>query len=145
MAKDSAAAAPEPLTLKAVEIAIRGAFARDTCSEDDLSEWHEGNPSRGHCAVTTLMIHEFFGGDLVVAPVTRNGVQFGYHWWNRLGVLDFDLTRCQFAADERVGEPMVVDPPSDGHHYAAQFALFRSRVLAALEKASDTSIECTAT
>ena len=135
MANDAEGRVAKPLTLQALEAAIRESFGRDTCSEDDLPEWNEGNRSRGHCAVTSLMIHEMFGGDLVVAPVSRNGEQFGYHWWNRVGALEFDLTRCQFDADEIVGEPTVVAPPGDSDHvYAEQFAVFRSRVLAALKR-----------
>jgi hypothetical protein len=124
-----------PFTLSQIEKAVRDSFALDTCSPDDLNEWSlVDNPSRGHCAVTTLVLHDFFGGELVCAEVHAHGERFGYHWWNRLGGLDLDLTRDQFAEHEIVGEPWVIERPvGNDHFYGEQYLVFRSRVQQRLE------------
>jgi hypothetical protein len=119
----------KPFTLELIEAAIRASFALDTCSPDDLNEWSEQNRSRGHCAVTTLVLHDFFGGELVCAEVHAHGERFGYHWWNRLGGFDLDLTRDQFAEHEIVGEPWATERPRGTDHcYGEQYLLFRARV-----------------
>src|ERR1700723_2879045 len=56
--------------------------------------WSEANPSLGQCAVTSLIVQDLLGGELVRAEVGEVS-----HYWNRLddGV-EVDLTRDQFAA-----------------------------------------------
>jgi hypothetical protein len=120
-------------TFARVEAAIRGAFDRSTCSEDDLPMWSVENPSRGHCAVVALTINDLFGGDLLCAKVHRSDALIGYHWWNRLAGIDIDLTRCQFLPEEVVGEPLVYRRPvGDSTFYEAQYKLFRAKVEALL-------------
>ena len=119
----------QPFTLSQIEDAVRESFALETCSPDDVNEWSETNRSRGHCAVATLVLHDFFGGELVCAEVHAHGEKFGYHWWNRLGGFDLDLTRDQFAEHEIVGEPWETErPEGNDHFYGNQYLLFRSRV-----------------
>jgi hypothetical protein len=119
-----------PFTLAQIDAAIRASFALDTCSPDDVNEWTEQNRSRGHCAVTTLVLHDFFAGELVCAEVKAHGETFGYHWWNRLGAIDLDLTRDQFFPHEIVGEPWITERPvGNDHFYAEQYQVFRGRVL----------------
>lgn len=116
-------------TLDQLGEAIRASFAIDTCSPDDLPEWSATNASRGHCAMSALTVHDHLGGQLLCAEVHRDGQRFGYHWWNRLDGTDVDFTRDQFAPDEIVGEPWLVErPPGDGHLYGAQHQMFRERV-----------------
>jgi hypothetical protein len=117
-----------PLTLCDVEAAIRDSFAFDTCSPDDLQDWSQQNKSRGHCAVTSLTLNDFFGGELLCAEVHVGQERIGYHWWNRFGRLEVDLTRDQFADHEIVGRPWTVDRPGGDHFYADQYALFCERV-----------------
>lgn len=79
--------------------------------------------------MTSLVLQDFFGGELLCAEVRAHGEKFGYHWWNRLGGFDVDLTGDQFAEHEIVGEPWVtVRPEGSDHFYAEQYLLFRSRV-----------------
>ncbi len=122
----------KPYSLSQIEEAVRLSFALDTCSPDDVQDWSPGNSSRGHCAVTSLMLLDFFGGDLLCAEVHVGDRRTGYHWWNHLGRFEIDLTRDQFASTELVGEPWAVDRPRGNHFYAAQYEVFRARVLAHL-------------
>lgn len=127
-----------PVTLAAVESAVRAAFSRDLCAEDDLPYWTPDNPSRGHCAITALTLNDLLGGDLLIATVSRDGVQSGYHYWNRLADLDVDLTCDQFLPNEIVGEPEVVArPESRPKRYGAQYDILRSRVYEALGLTSE--------
>ena len=124
--------------LAAVERAFRASFARDTCAEDDLPQWSADNPSRGHCGVAALTLHDLLGGRLLLAEVHRDGERIGYHWWNRLAGIDIDLTRDQFAPDEIVAQPEAMQrPPGPPKRYADQYELFRGRVFHALGLPTD--------
>ncbi|MER7009256.1 NUDIX domain-containing protein [Dactylosporangium sp. NPDC000555] len=106
----------------------------DTCDPSDLADWHPGNPSRGQCGPTALVVREIMGGDLLRGRVTAGGEPAGHHYWNRLpDGTELDLTRDQFRPGELVvgGEPV---PPPDGPpaRCRGQHALLRHRVLTGL-------------
>jgi hypothetical protein len=117
-------------TLTAVEAAIRAAWGRDT--SDDPDEWSEANPARGQCAVTSLLVRELLGGDILIANVVRNGKRIERHAWNRLASgLTLDLTRDQFLAGEAFTEA-AVEEPLITHRTPERYETLKARVLAAL-------------
>lgn len=120
----------EPLTLDAIQAAIRECWDLETCDPHDIPYWTPTNPARGQCIVTSLIVHDLFGGELLEAKVHVNGAHEGYHTWNRLaGGLDLDLTREQFDETEIVGEPEVVPRISgDDMRLAAQYEILRIRL-----------------
>jgi hypothetical protein len=120
-----------PWTLTGIESAVRASWSIETCSPDDLADWHPGNPARGHCDVTALVLHDLLGGDLVCAEVHVAGSRRGYHWWNRLATgVEIDLTREQFHPRETiVGVRLVSRPAGPPRRRGEEYALFRGRVL----------------
>ncbi len=122
-------------TLDEVTAAVRAAWCRETCDDGDLADWTPANPARGQCGVTALVLHDLFGGDLLLAEVLRpDGSRQGVHWWNRLpDGTEVDLTRGQFAPGEVVQEPrVVIRPPGLPRRGAAQYLALRDAVDAAL-------------
>jgi hypothetical protein len=67
-------------TLSEIEDAIRASWSLDTAEEDD--GWTADNPSRGQCDVTSLLLHDNFGGEVLAADVFRNGQRVEAHMWN---------------------------------------------------------------
>lgn len=130
-----AVAAP---TLEAVAAAIRAAWALDTCDPVDVPLWTPERPSRGQCAVSALTLCDLLGGELLLADVVHaDGSPQGVHYWNRLpDGSEVDLTRDQFAAGERIGEPRAVPVPPLADRGTArlggQAALVRERTFASL-------------
>lgn len=118
-------------TLAEIEDAIRASWGPDTADEDD--GWTPDNPSRGQCDVTSLVLNDLFGGELLAADVFRNGERVEAHMWNRLpGGVEVDLTRDQFESGEEIGEPSVrrrperFDPEHPRYHrYQAYLVLAR--------------------
>ncbi|WP_236240262.1 hypothetical protein [Streptomyces sp. CC228A] len=101
-----------PWNLLDLDRALRACWAADTASPDDRDVWLPDNPSWGHCDITALVVHDLFGGDLVVGEVHADGVQRGYHWWNRLASgVELDLTREQFRRGEVVSAARAVQRP----------------------------------
>lgn len=91
-------------TLAEIEDAIRASWSLETAEEDD--GWTPENPARGQCDVTSLIVQDIFGGDLLAAEVFLDGARVEWHMWNRLpGGAEVDLTREQFRNGEVVGEP----------------------------------------
>jgi hypothetical protein len=55
--------------------------------------WTAGNPARGQCSVTALLIEELFGGEILKTPLPE-----GDHFYNRIDGQRIDLTDSQFEA-----------------------------------------------
>ncbi|MFF3289751.1 hypothetical protein [Streptomyces sp. NPDC003023] len=127
-----------PSTLTDLENALRACWAADTCSPDDLDRagWHADNPAWGHCDITALVVHDLFGGELVLGEVHLAGEQHGFHWWNRLpDGTEVDLTRDQFRLGQAVTAGRAVTRPSGRPRRRAQeYELLRHRVLARLAR-----------
>ena len=121
-------------TLAQLEEAIRGCWSEDTAEPDD--GWTPDNPSRGQCDITSLVVHDLLGGELLGADVFRDGVRIEGHMWNRLpSGVEVDLTREQFRNGEVVGEPVVrtrtaaiADPSHPRYHRYEQYLVLSARV-----------------
>lgn len=72
--------------------AIRKSWGIDTAYKDDIPKWSTDNPAVGQCAVTALIIHDFFGGQ-IYSGMSQDGI---VHYWNKIHGLKIDLTRDQF-------------------------------------------------
>ncbi|MFI0773458.1 hypothetical protein [Streptomyces sp. NPDC021212] len=121
-----------PLTLLDLDKALRAGWAADTCSPDDLADWQPGNPAKGHCDITALVVCDVFGGDLVVGEVYRaDGSRRGSHRWNRLpSGVELDLTREQFTDGQTVTAARVVPrPPGPLPRRWEEYLLLRERVI----------------
>ncbi|MGY1653083.1 YunG family protein [Geodermatophilus sp. SYSU D01119] len=122
-------------TLDEVTAAVRAAWCRETCDPADLADWTPVNPARGQCGPTALLVHDLFGGELLLAEVLHpDGSRQGVHWWNRLpDGREVDLTLEQFTATETVQPPRVVARPPGLPRYAAdQYLRLRAAVLTRL-------------
>ena len=121
-------------TLAQLEEAIRDSWSLETADEDD--GWTPENPSRGQCDVTTLVVHDLVGGDVLGADVYLDGERIEGHMWNRLASgIDVDLTRDQFTRGEIVGEPRVAqrtsaiaDPTHPRYHRYEAYLVLSDRV-----------------
>lgn len=124
------------LSLAEIDAAIRASWSAETCSPDDVARrpWTDDNPAWGHCDLTSAIVHDLLGGDLVLGEVHVGGEQHGLHWWNRLDSgLEVDLTREQFRDGQVVTRVRVLERPA-GRPVRRQreYELFRERVMARL-------------
>ncbi len=123
------------VTLRALEDAIRESWCIETCDPTDVPVWSTDNPARGQCAATTLVVHDLLGGQTLEAEVHfADGSRQGFHYWNRLPGCDLDLTRAQFAPDEIIQPPQLIDRNlgAPWPRRIEQYLALRARVYAAL-------------
>lgn len=65
-------------------------WGKDTATNGD---WDENNRSKNQCAVTALVVQDYFGGDLMRCEMTDGDS----HYWNNIPELGHqDLTSDQF-------------------------------------------------
>jgi hypothetical protein len=69
-----------------VQSALRKAWSLATASQ-----WTASNPAAGQGNVTSLLIHELFGGELLRTPLPA-----GDHFYNRIRGRRYDFTASQF-------------------------------------------------
>jgi hypothetical protein len=69
-----------------VQRALRQAWSLSTARQ-----WTPANPAAGQCNVTSLLIHDLFGGDLL-----KTLLPAGDHFYNRIGGRRYDFTASQF-------------------------------------------------
>ena len=69
-------------------------WEKETCSPSLRNEWNEGNPSLGQCAITALIVNDFFGGKIM-----RCMTSTGSHYYNLLDGELIDLTVEQFLGE----------------------------------------------
>ncbi len=55
------------------------------------TQWLADNPARGQCNVTTLVVHDMFGGEIL-----KTEAPGGWHFYNRVAGRRHDLTASQF-------------------------------------------------
>lgn len=77
------------LGLAQLHLELQRRWCADTSFWPD--EWTPDRPSHGQCAVTALLVHDRFGGELL--RTVNQGVP---HYWNQLSSVEVDLTRDQF-------------------------------------------------
>jgi hypothetical protein len=101
---------PTVFTLAQLEQAIRDSWSLETADTDNA--WLPENPGCGQCDITSLVVHDLLGGELVAAEVYLDGERVEAHMWNRLpSGIEVDLTRDQFKRGEVIGEPRVRPRP----------------------------------
>ncbi|MEU6766970.1 hypothetical protein ABZ916_31265 [Streptomyces sp. NPDC046853] len=140
----------QPLTLTGLSAALRAAWSADTCSPDDVARapWTAENPAWGHCDVTAILVHEIFGGELLVGEVwSAEGEQQGFHWWNRLASgVELDLTHEQFRLGQRVTAPRSVErPPGRLPRRQEEYELLRQRFTEAVSATTGATAAVSAT
>jgi hypothetical protein len=107
-------------TLTELERAVRAAWSlwtADPADHHDSSgdDWSGDDPASGQCASTALIVHDTFGGTLLMAHVRRSdGRPAGYHYFNRLpDGTEIDLTAEQFHDGEVLFDVTEVEIPAD--------------------------------
>ncbi|NLP51199.1 hypothetical protein HC179_10835 [Bacillus sp. RO1] len=55
------------------------------------SKWSPENPAKGQCGVTSLVVQDFLGGEIVKTLMPN-----GWHFYNKVNGIRYDYTSSQF-------------------------------------------------
>lgn len=72
-------------------------------SINSSSKWTVDNPACGQCGVTSLVVNDFFGGEILKTKVPE-----GWHFYNKIENKCIDFTQSQFFQ-----KPIYLDILSD--------------------------------
>jgi len=84
------------MDINLLESILKKSWSKKTCHPAIRKDWTLENPAIGQCAITALIVHDYFGGELLYC-------KHHHHYWNRLpDNNEIDLTRCQFPKDIKI-------------------------------------------
>ena len=69
-------------------------WSKQTCSPGLRNDWFDNNPSLGQCAITSVIVNDFFGGKIM-----RCMTSSGSHYYNIIDGKIVDLTVEQFLGE----------------------------------------------
>lgn len=81
-------------TLENLITALEASWGADTAFTK--SDWSSENPARGQCVVSSLVVQDYFGGDLLKYSVTGKGIEES-HYFNQIADGNIvDVTKGQY-------------------------------------------------
>ena len=105
--------------------AIAPVWSADTASP--TGAWSSSNPAQNHCSITSLVVQDFFGGEILSTKTSG-----GTHFYNLIDGVKWDLTARQFP------EPIPYDDTPSSRELALsdtsreKYALIEERLSRAL-------------
>ncbi len=77
-----------------LELTLKNSWTRESSS--DPENWTSDNPAWGQCAVTSLIVNDYLGGEIVWANAILPDGRGISHYFNKINGLEKDFTRTQF-------------------------------------------------
>ena len=71
-------------------------WSKETCAPRYRHAWSEENPTLGHCSISSFIVQDLMGGEVLGIPLEGGG----YHCFNVTDGGTFDLTSEQFGGKE---------------------------------------------
>lgn len=87
-------------------------WCRETCAPRLRAQWSEDNRTLGQCSITAFLAQDVFGGEVYGVPLAGGG----YHCYNVVNGVRFDLTSEQFGEESLVYNDRY--PQSREEHFA---------------------------
>ena len=78
------------MTLKELEKALLNSYSKELCYEKAKDNWTEENKTLGMCAITALVVNDYFKGDITKIKVDKTS-----YYFNIINNKIMDLTRNQ--------------------------------------------------
>ena len=82
------------MTIKELDNLLKDSYSKETCYPKCKDIWSNDNPTLGHCAIVSLIVNDYFNGEIYKTKV--NGIS---HYFNIINNEIVDLTSDQFQED----------------------------------------------
>lgn len=83
------------MKLDKLEKILINIYSKETCYPDCKEQWNIDNKTLGHCAIVSLLINDYFGGN--ICKIKINGIS---HYFNIINDKIIDFTSDQFKVDK---------------------------------------------
>ena len=83
------------MKLDKLEKILINIYSKETCYPDCKEQWNIDNKTLGHCAIVSLLINDYFGGN--ICKIKINGIS---HYFNIINDKIIDFTSNQFKVDK---------------------------------------------
>ncbi|MBD3318987.1 hypothetical protein GF342_03690 [Candidatus Woesearchaeota archaeon] len=80
------------MELETLKLALVHCWGKDTSYPPMEHSWSSKNPAYGQCFATALLVHDYYGGQLLKAKFADGTA----HFWNTVNSKEIDLTKSQF-------------------------------------------------
>ena len=84
----------DSMKIKQVQQALLNSYSKDLCYEKVRNQWTEENKELGMCAITALIVNDYFKGN--IAKIKVDGIS---HYFNIIDNKIIDLTKNQFKSE----------------------------------------------
>ena len=82
------------MNIENIQKVLLECYSKDLCYPKVQNNWNDNNKCFGMCAITSLIINDYFGGD--ICKIHVDGIS---HYFNLIEDNLIDLTSCQFNCD----------------------------------------------
>lgn len=93
-------------------------------------QWTPDTPAAGQCNVTTVVVHDLFGGDILKTSLPDYDVD---HFYNRVDGVVVDLTDSQFSAPVSYDDEVASRADAMGCVLDSEYEILRAALLARLK------------
>ena len=92
------------MNIKTIKKALLECYSKDLCYYKVKDKWNENNKCLGMCAITSLIINDYFGGD--ICKIHVDGIS---HYFNIIDNKVVDLTSSQFNYEINYNDYQIID------------------------------------
>lgn len=111
----------DEMTIEELKDVLSKVYIKQIAYPDCQEEWSEGNPTYGQCAVTALVVQNYFGGEICKC----NNLA---HYFNKIGGKIVDLTSEQFNFEVDYSNSIVKQPDMSKADMQKRYLLLKTRV-----------------
>lgn len=79
------------MTIDKLDCYLKEVYSKDTCYPKCVNDWDEENKTLGHCAIVSLIVNDYFGGEIYKVDLENIS-----HYFNYIDNEVIDLTSEQF-------------------------------------------------
>ena len=115
--------------MKFNETQLRSVLAK-AWSLETAKQWTPDTPAAGQCNVTTVVVHDLFGGDILKTSLPDYDVD---HYYNRIDGVVVDLTDSQFSAPVSYDDEVASRADAMGCVLDSEYETLRAALLARLK------------
>ncbi len=105
-------------------------YTKDLCYSKIQNEWNDNNKCFGMCAITSLIVNDYFGGD--ICKIHVNGIS---HYFNLIENKIVDLTSSQFNHEIDYQKYQIIDRQKLlTENTKSRYSILKSRLIEELKK-----------